>query len=72
MILSAFMKWSAIMRQAAEDPECTGLSIDPDRRTPRGANLFLNREILHQIIMNAERIINDSPEFVRDEIRKGI
>ena len=69
---TAYMKWSAIMRLAAEDTECTGLSIDPDRKTPWGANLFLNRKILHEIIMNAEKIINDSPEFIREEIRKGI
>ena len=48
------------------------LLINPEHMNFQGAIVFLNRRNLKGIIHNAEVMINDLPESIRDEVRKGI
>ena len=66
----AVMAWRTLLRRAAEDPQTSGLVIDP--YPGEQALLFLSRENLQHILENAARSIAALPEPLRVEVEKGI
>ena len=71
-ISTAWMPWKTIIRQSAGDENCEGLLINPEHVNSQGAAILLNRENLKGIIRYAEEVINDLPESIREDVKKGI